>query len=147
MQTDFTYDFTDFNDNGSMSFAFEESEGPIPMVNEPIHTLDGAVEVGAKIEVVVSATAHDVRAGGSDFDVGCGEPRGDGCAAENTIDGIVTDPESRWSCSPMLTDPSGPCQIVYTFTEPQDILDIQIAFWKGNERTRTVAVRGSYTET
>lgn len=40
-----------------------------------------------------------------------------------------------------LTDPEGPCQIVYMFGEPQDIVDIQIAFYKGGERTREVAVR------
>eukprot|EP00752_Nemacystus_decipiens_P017790 g15950.t1 len=137
---DVTFTDDDADDGGSISFSFDFAEEEEKEEEEPLPTVDGAVDVSTKTDVGVEATAHDVRSGGSGFDVGCGEPGGSGCAAENTLDGVVTDVESRWSCSPMLTSPEAPCQITYTFAEPQDIADVQIAFWKGNERIRTVAV-------
>ena len=142
MDDDVIFTTDGIDDDGSMSFPFDlPEEEPEEEPEEPIPTLDGAVEVSTKTDVQVEATAHDVRPGGSETNIGCGEVGGDGCVAENTLDGVITDAESRWSCSPMLTDPAAPCQIVYTFAEPQDIVDIQIAFWKENERIRTVAVR------
>ncbi|CAM9830288.1 unnamed protein product, partial [Ectocarpus sp. 12 AP-2014] len=58
-----------------------------------------------------------------------------------TRDGIYTDIESRWSCATRLVPDKGPCQIEFTFAEPQNIVEIQVAFWKGDERTRTLGVR------
>ncbi|CAM9789365.1 unnamed protein product, partial [Ectocarpus fasciculatus] len=112
-------------------------------------TVTNAVEVGTKTEVGVSATAHDVRPGSSSGEFGCGEVGGLGCTATNTRDGIVSDIESRWSCATSLVDDEGPCQIEFTFAEPQTIVDIQVAFWKGNERVRTleVHVNGELTYT
>ncbi|CAM9502726.1 unnamed protein product [Ectocarpus sp. 12 AP-2014] len=107
---------------------------------EALPTITDAVEVGTKTEVGVSATAHDVRPGSSGDDVGCGEVGGPGCTATNTRDGIVSDMESRWSCATSLAPDEGPCQIEFTFAESQNIVDIQVAFWKGNERTRTLGV-------
>ncbi|CAN0059212.1 unnamed protein product [Ectocarpus fasciculatus] len=100
-------------------------------------------------EVSVSATAHDTRPGSSSGDDGCGEAGGDGCAAANAHDDIISDIESRWSCAKMLVPDEGPCQIEFSFAEPQDIVDIQVAFWKGNERTRTldVYIDGELTHT
>ncbi|CAM9269151.1 unnamed protein product [Pylaiella littoralis] len=117
----------------SYDFALWEDEEPLP-------TLDGAVDVGTNTVVAVSATAYDVRPGASGGQQGCGEVGGDACAPANTLDGIVSDPESRWSCAAELVDGGGPCQIEYTFDEPQDIVDIQVAFYKGDERTRTLDV-------
>ncbi|CAN0158392.1 unnamed protein product, partial [Ectocarpus sp. 6 AP-2014] len=116
---------------------------------EPLPTVDDAVEVGTKTEVSVSATAHDVRPGRSSGEVGCGEAGGNGCAATNARDGISTEIESRWSCAAKLLDDEGPCQIEFSFAEPQNIVDIQVAFWKGNERVRTleVYVNGELTHT
>ncbi|CAN0206537.1 unnamed protein product [Ectocarpus sp. 12 AP-2014] len=116
---------------------------------ESLPTVVDAVEVGTKTEVGVSATAHDVRPGSSGDDVGCGEVGGLGCTATNTRDGIVSDTESRWSCATSLVPNEGPCQIEFTFAEPQTIVDIQVAFWKGNDRTRTlgVHVNGELTHT
>ena len=116
---------------------------------EVLPTVDGAVEVGTKTEVGVTATAYDVRPGASSGMVGCGEEGGDGCAPANSRDGIVSEVESRWSCSSKLVEGGGPCQIEYTFAEPQDIVDIQAAFWKGDERIRKLEVserlkRGSF---
>eukprot|EP00752_Nemacystus_decipiens_P018348 g16460.t1 len=135
-----SYDF-DFGDDDLTSYDFEQEE-PFPDVL-------GAVEVGTKTEVGVTATAHDVRPGASSGMVGCGEEGGDGCAPANTRDGIVSDIESRWSCATKLLEGEGPCQIQYTFAEPQDVVDIQVAFWKGDERLRTLDVHlnGELTHT
>ncbi|CAM9816260.1 unnamed protein product [Ectocarpus sp. 12 AP-2014] len=115
---------------------------------EPLPTVDDAVEVGTKTEVSVSATAHNVRPGRSSSEVGCGEAGGN-CAAANARDGISTDIESRWSCASKLLGDEGPCQIEFSFAEPQNIVDIKVAFWKGNERVRTleVYVNGELTHT
>ncbi|CAM9139580.1 unnamed protein product, partial [Ectocarpus sp. 12 AP-2014] len=107
---------------------------------EALPTVDGAVEAGNKTEVGVLATAHDVRPGSSNGDVGCGEVGGLGCTATNTCHGIFAEIESRWSCATKLLDDEGPCQIEFTFAEPHNIVDIQVAFWKGNERTHTLEV-------
>lgn len=107
---------------------------------EPVPTVDGAVEVGTKVAVVASATAHDVRAGSSSGLNGCGAEGGDGCEAALTRDGVTNQIESRWSCAPKLVEGGGPCQVVYTFTAPQNVMDIQVAFRKADERTRTLDV-------
>ncbi|CAM9139502.1 unnamed protein product, partial [Ectocarpus sp. 12 AP-2014] len=138
------YDFTFDDDDQPMSYEFvtwEETES-LPAVTD-------AVEAGTKTEVGVSATAHDVRPGSSSGDVGCGEVGGLGCTPTNTRDGIASDIESRWSCATSLVPDEGPCQIEFSFAEPQNIVDIQVAFWKGNERTRTleVHVNGELTHT
>ncbi|CBJ33705.1 conserved unknown protein [Ectocarpus siliculosus] len=127
-------------DDQPMSYEFVPWEE-----TEALPTVDGAVEVGTKTEVGVSSTAHDVRPG----DDGCGEVGGLGCTAANTRDGIFSEIESRWSCATKLVDDEGPCQIEFTFAEPQTIVDIQVAFWKGNERTRTleVYINGEMTHT
>ncbi len=106
----------------------------------PLLTADGAVEVGTKTEVGVTATGYDERPGMSSGSVGCGEAGGDGCSPAKSRDGISSDIESRWSCASKLVEGFGPCQIEYTFAEPQDIVGMQVAFWKGNERVRTLKV-------
>eukprot|EP00903_Cladosiphon_okamuranus_P014618 g13556.t1 len=131
---DMEYDFMpDFIPDYTPEFIPREQERPFP-------TVDDAVEVGTKTEVGVTATAHDMRPGASSAMVGCGEAGGDGCAPALTRDGISSEVESRWSCSPKLVDGEEPCQIEYTFAEPQDIIDIQVAFWKSNDRIRTLEV-------
>ncbi|CAM9253334.1 unnamed protein product, partial [Scytosiphon promiscuus] len=102
--------------------------------------MEGAVEAGEKTEVAVTATAFDVRPGASSGQVGCGEGGGNGCEPLNSRDGISSEIESRWSCATKIVPDEGPCQIEYTFAEAQDIMDIQVAFWRGNERTRTLEV-------
>ncbi|CAN0436247.1 unnamed protein product [Pylaiella littoralis] len=127
------------DDQESMSYEFVgefvtwEQEGPLP-------TLEGAVEVGTKTEVSESATAYDVRPGAHGGEPGCGEVGGDGCAPANTRDGISSEIESRWSCAMKLVADEGPCVIEYTFGKPQDILDIQVAFWQRDEHTRTIDI-------
>ncbi|CAM9310619.1 unnamed protein product, partial [Ectocarpus fasciculatus] len=121
------------DDDGPLSYEFwDEAE------LTTIGTV--AVEVGTKTDVSVSATAYDTRPGLSSGDVGCGEVGGDGCAPANTRDGISDEAESRWSCASEIVPDGGPCQIEYVFGEPQNIEDIQVAVWKGDERTRTLEV-------
>ncbi len=129
-----SYEFVSSDDDlMSYEFVSYEQEGLLP-------TVDYAVEVGTKTEVGVTATAYDTRPGMHGNDVGCGDVGGDGCVPQNTRDGISSDVESRWSCAPKLLEDEGPCQIEYTFAEPQDIVGMEVAFWKGNERIRTLKV-------
>ena len=128
---DLSYDFASWYD-----LMYEFSTEPLP-------TVDGAVEVGDTTEISVSATIYDARPGRSAGMNGCGVEGGNGCEGALTRDGITDDIESRWSCATRIVDDLGPCQIEYTFTEPQDIVDIQVAFWKGDERIRTLEVSGS----
>ncbi|CAM9431050.1 unnamed protein product, partial [Hapterophycus canaliculatus] len=123
------------DDDQPLSYEF------VPWVqNGDLPTVDGAVEVGDKTEVAVMATAYDVRPGASSGQVGCGEAGGNGCEPLNSRDRISSEIESRWSCATKIVADEGPCQIEYKFAEPQDIVDIQVAFWKGNERIRTLEV-------
>eukprot|EP00903_Cladosiphon_okamuranus_P005790 g5737.t1 len=131
--TSYDDDYSTNDDVMSYNFIPWEQDGPLP-------TVEGAVEVGDKTEVGVTATGYDERPGWSAGMNGCGEDGGDGCEAANSRDGIASEFESRWSCVPSLVEGGGPCQIEYTFAEPQDVVDIQIAFWKANERTRTLDV-------
>eukprot|EP00752_Nemacystus_decipiens_P018362 g16473.t1 len=132
MDDDHYYD-DDFDVARPFEFVPWEQDGPLP-------TYENAIEVANMTEVGVTATGYDMRPGRSSADVGCGEGGGDGCAPANTRDGIASEVESRWSCSSTLVEGGGPCQIEYTFAEPQDIVNIQLAFWKGNERVRTLDV-------
>ncbi|CAN0410730.1 unnamed protein product, partial [Ascophyllum nodosum] len=87
------------------------------------------VDAGEKTTVAVIANAFDTRTSGS----GCAP---DGCTAANTRDGDIS---TRWSCKEDLLDSN--CQIMYTFEEPQDIVRMLIAFYKGDERTRKLNVK------
>ncbi|CAM9447733.1 unnamed protein product, partial [Ectocarpus sp. 13 AM-2016] len=64
----------------------------------------------------------------------------DGCKTSFTRDRSWKD-ESRLSCSEKLKDAQ--CKITYKFEEPQDIVRIKIKFHKGDERVRTLKLKGS----
>lgn len=98
----------------------------------------GYVEAGTKTSVSVIANAWDERAGSDSGGPGCGES---GCLPELAHDGIgEEDIESRWSCSNDIVPDGGKCKIEFTFGSPQDIVDVEVDFWKGDERTRTLEV-------
>ena len=97
----------------------------------------GYVLAETKTTISVSANAFDTRPSGASGDDGCGE---DGCSPELSIDGIIHDLESRWSCERGLVSDGQPCQIEFVFGDPQDIIEVQVAFWKGEERSRTLEV-------
>ena len=92
------------------------------------------IDASEKTTVTVTTNAYDTRDGDNS---GCGES---GCLAELTRDGDTDDPESRWSCSKNLGE--GNCYLEYTFGSPQDVLSLNIAFHKGDERTRKIKVCG-----
>ena len=92
--------------------------------------LEALVDAGTKTKVTETANAYDTRTSG----YGCAP---DGCEAANTRDG---DFSTRWSCMEDLLDGKN-CEITYTFEEPQDIVRILIAFYKGDERTRELKVK------
>ena len=96
----------------------------------------GYVLAGTKTTIGVSANAFDTRPGGASGD-SCG---GDGCSPDRSIDGIIHDIASRWSCEHDFVSDGQPCQIEFVFDDPQDIMEVQVAFWKGEERSRTLEV-------
>lgn len=85
----------------------------------------------------MSANGYDTRPGQASGSVGCGT---DGCVPALSRDGIVGDAESRWSCAQGMAPGGGPCEIEFRFQDPQDIMDVQVAFYKGDERSRTLEV-------
>ena len=82
--------------------------------------------------MVVDAAGYDPR----DSYPGCSP---DGCIPENTRDKIRSS-NSRWSCKGDILDNDKGCWITYSFDEPQDLVEIRIAFYKGKEDTRTLKV-------
>lgn len=98
---------------------------------------NGNVEAGTKTNVFVSTNAYDTRPGQASGQSGC---LVNGCAPELTRDGISDDVESRWSCNPSIVSDGGLCEIEFVFEAPQDLMSVQVAFWRGEERTRTLEV-------
>lgn len=93
-------------------------------------------EVGSLTTVSVTADGWDERTTGA----GCSP---NGCTAENTRDGS-TNPTSRWSCKADLLDDNDKnhnCELTFGFEDPQDIEQVRIAFYKGDERTRELKVK------
>lgn len=90
------------------------------------------VDAGERTTVTVEATGLDARTSGS----GCSPS---GCIPENTRDNNL-EANSRWSCSGRLVDGNEDCCIEYSFDEPQDIVNLNIAFTRGTERTRLLNV-------
>lgn len=108
-------------------------------MRNPRSSQQGYVEAGTKTTVSVTATAWDERSGPDSGDSGCGDS---GCLPELAHDGIgEEDVESRWSCSKDIVPDGGQCEIEFAFGGPQDIVDVEVDFWKGDERTRTLKVQ------
>ena len=100
--------------------------------------VSGYVLASTKTTIVASTNGYDTRPGAASGDVGCGM---NGCLPALAQDGISDDTESRWSCE-LGSDPEGAlCKIDFVFEDPQDIMEVQVAFYKGEERTRTLEVR------
>ena len=110
---------------------------PFDCIDPSVDCDEDLVEAGTKTTITVSANAYDTRPGADSSDVGCMR---DGCKAELTRDGDSTDEESRWSCSPSLVTNKSQCSISFMFEEAQDIVDVEVAFWKADERSRTLEV-------
>ena len=56
----------------------------------------------------------------------------------NVLDDSI-EPASRWSCRPSFSVIEV-CELALVFDEPQDIFEIRMALWKGNQRNRTVDI-------
>lgn len=99
------------------------------------------VDAGALTPVYVGTNAYDRRPGSDSNDIGCGQ---NGCSPFLARDGITADTESRWSCSADIVRDvdGGKCYISFSFGEPQDLADIEVAFWKVEERSRSLEVSG-----
>ena len=97
---------------------------------------ENLVEAVTKTTIGVSTNTFDTRVGEALGGVGCGQ---DGCGPELTRDGSV-DLESRWACAQKLNPGGGLCEIGFVFEDPQDIFEVEVAFFKGDERSRTLQV-------
>lgn len=102
----------------------------------------GLVDAGTFTTIVTTASAFDERPGAEGNDIGCGE---DGCAPSLARDGDVSDAESRWSCAGKIVPEIGQCELYFSFESPQNIKTLEVAFWKSNQRERTLEVRGRNT--
>ncbi|CAM9348949.1 unnamed protein product [Discosporangium mesarthrocarpum] len=96
----------------------------------------GLVDAREKGNVIVenfpqNPSPYDMR---KKKDNGCNP---DGCKPENTRDGKLKN-NSRWSCKYDLEDRE--CFIYYSFEPPQMIKKIRVAYYKGDERVRTMVV-------
>lgn len=92
------------------------------------------VDARERTTVTVDASAYDTR---TKSDGGCNPS---GCSADKSRDQNTRN-NSRWSCSEALENDQ--CTIMYQFDEPQDIVALDIQFYKGNERVRKLKVTGS----
>ncbi|CAM9252697.1 unnamed protein product, partial [Ectocarpus sp. 12 AP-2014] len=63
-----------------------------------------------------------------------------GCVAELTRDGDATSLESRWACKPALGDAGSECRITYGLGIQYQLSSLNIAMYKGDERTRTLEI-------
>ncbi|CAM9952012.1 unnamed protein product [Ascophyllum nodosum] len=84
--------------------------------------------------VTVDAPLYDTRLRA---DNGCNPA---GCSGDLTTDGDRETPDSRWSCSPSLGSAGSTCSIIYGLSDPQFIQAINIALYRGDERTRTIDI-------
>lgn len=62
-----------------------------------------------------------------------------GCVAKNVLDDSIA-PASRWSCSESLTRNRGACWLTLQFDTPEDIVQMNMALHRGDERIRSVDV-------
>lgn len=97
----------------------------------PVSIYTALVEVSQRTTVTPSANAYDERTSNP----GCTP---DGCTPENTLDGNRR-AVSRWSCKEDLVEEN--CAISYNFEEPQDVVKIKLAFYKGSSTTRKLKVK------
>ena len=89
------------------------------------------VDARRRTTVTQDASAYDTRA------TSCSPS---GCSADLTRDRDTSD-GSRWSCREDLQ--GEPCTITYEFEEPQDIVEVSIALFRGDERVRKLQVTAS----
>lgn len=88
----------------------------------------GLVDAATRTTVTVSASAYD--------EEGCGSS---GCSADLTRDSDSEEDDSRWSCHYDLEDSN--CKLWYRFEDPQYLDSVELAFYKGDQRTRSFLVK------
>ncbi|CAM9670498.1 unnamed protein product [Ascophyllum nodosum] len=102
-----------------------------PAIANNATTLDAA-EITT---VAVDASLYDTTLS---VDGGC-DPIG--CVGNLTRDGDITSTDSRWSCKPELSSSTdSTCSITYSLSDSLSIEGLNIAMYKGDERTRTVDI-------
>lgn len=83
-------------------------------------------EAGSQTKVTTTSSAHDKN--------GCLAP---GCVAELTRDGNFGD-NSRWACRYNIDENN--CKLRYKFEDPQELISVDLAFYKGDERKRAFRI-------
>lgn len=104
------------------------------------HVLLRTIALAPAAGVSVSANAWDTRIEGW----GCAPA---GCVADNVLDDSL-EPEARWSCRGNLFLPGAEfestddtsCMLTFKFDGPQDVKELRMALWKGEDRARAVNV-------
>ncbi|CAM9160508.1 unnamed protein product [Ectocarpus sp. 4 AP-2014] len=97
--------------------------------------LAAVVEASTLATVTVAAPLYDTTVTASDG--GCSPT---GCIGDNTRDGDATSLESRWSCKPALGDAGSVCRITYGLGIQYQLTGLNIAMYRGDERTRTLEI-------
>lgn len=93
---------------------------------------DDLVDSSVRTTVTISDDSpYDQRTSGA----GCSP---DGCTPAKTRDGDIST-GSRWSCRYALENTA--CKITYYFEEPQDIVELKVAFYKGDQRSRSLEIK------
>lgn len=95
------------------------------------------VEAGAVTTVTAVANSHDTNSNEDSALSGC---MNTGCVAKLTRDGDTDDDESRWSCKQSIVPNEQLCQIVFSFSEAQDVRSVQVAFRKPDLYPRALDV-------
>lgn len=86
------------------------------------------MDAAARTTVAVSSSAdHEDECGSSD------------CSADLTRDSDSEDDDSRWSCHYDLEAKN--CKLWYRFGEPQYLHSVELAFFRGDQRTRSFKVK------
>lgn len=86
------------------------------------------MDAATRTTVVVSSSAY--------HEDDCGSL---GCSADLTRDSDSEDDASRWSCHYDLKDKN--CKLWYRFGEPQYLDSVELAFFRGDQRTRSFKVK------
>eukprot|EP00903_Cladosiphon_okamuranus_P018634 g17151.t1 len=92
-----------------------------------------SVEAGSLTTVTAESPLFDTNLS---EDNGC-DPAG--CVPSLTRDGDLT-PSSRWSCKPDLGTGDAACSISYNLADSLDIVGLNVAMYKGDERARTMDI-------
>ena len=101
---------------------------PAPATSHAARSAISFASAVTKTASTASASGYDARPGADSAVVGCWE---NGFLPVLSRGGMRDDVESRWSCAHKIVTDGGLCEIEFTLNDPQDIIEVQIAFLEG----------------